>query len=74
MGFLLLPSPLELEQTNAVKASVTDPGAVVGLGLQICDFSDLSKEVGLLHPGLGPSALELSPRVGEDHLEVHRET
>lgn len=50
----------------------TDPRAVVGLGLQIRDLGDLLEEVGLLHPA--DAAVELSPRVGEDHLEVDGET
>lgn len=54
--------------------TVTDPGAVVGLGLQLGDLGDLLEEVGLLHPGLGAAPLELRPRVPQDHLEVHRET
>lgn len=50
----------------------TDPRAVVGLGLQIRHLGDLLEEVGLLHPA--DAAVELSPRVGEDHLEVDAET
>lgn len=51
---------------------LTDPCAVVGLGLQIRHLGDLLEEVGLLHPA--DAAGELSPRVGEDHLEVDGET
>lgn len=53
---------------------VTDPGAVVGLGLQLGDLGDLFEEVGLLHPRLGATPLELRPWVHQYHLEVHRET
>lgn len=52
---------------------VTDPGAVVGLGLQLGDICDLLEEVRLLHPRLGAASLELCPRVDQYHLEVHRE-
>ena len=52
----------------------TDPGAVVGLGLQLVNLCDLLEEVGLLHAGLRPPALELGPRVRQDHLKVNRET
>lgn len=53
---------------------VTDPGAVVGLGLQLVDLGDLLEEVRLLHPGLGAAPLEERPRVRQDHLEVHGKT
>ena len=52
---------------------VTDPGAIVGLRLQLGDLGDLLEEVRLLHPRLGAAPLELRPRVGQDHLEVHCE-
>lgn len=50
---------------------LTDLGAVVGLGLQILHLGDLLEEVRLLHT---IDAVELSPRVGKDHLEVNGET
>lgn len=53
---------------------LTDPRAVVGLGLQLGHLGDLLEEVGLLHPRLGAAPLELRPWVRQDHLEVHRET
>lgn len=55
------------------KDLVTDPGAVVGLGLQLGDLGDLLEEVGLLHPRLGAASLELRPRVDQNHLQVHCE-
>lgn len=53
---------------------LTDPCAVVGLGLQLGQVRDLFEEVGLLHPRLGAPPLELRPRVRQDHLEIHRKT
>lgn len=53
---------------------LTDPRAVVSLGLQLGHLGDLLEEVGLLHPRLGATPLELRPWVRQDHLEVHRET
>lgn len=50
---------------------LTDPGTVVGLGLQILHLGELLEEVGFLHP---TNAMELSPRVGKDHLEVDGKT
>lgn len=52
----------------------THLGAVLGLGLQVGHLGDLFEEVGLLHARLGAAALELGPRVGQDHLEVDGET
>lgn len=52
----------------------TNLGAVISFRLQILHFGDLFEEVGLLHAGLGPAALELSPGIGQDHLQVHCKT
>ncbi len=53
---------------------LTDPGAVIGLGLQLCDLGNLLEEVRLLHTRLGATSLKLRPWVPKDHLEVHCET